>query len=124
MYRLDRLDSAKMMPESFSYPRAFRLDDYVKQQRQFDFMVEGEVTLTLLFLNGAGNHLLETPFAADQEARQTGDGLVEVQGTAVLSQRLRWWLRSFGPHVEVIGPQNLRAEFAQEARALAELYPQ
>ncbi|CAE6824675.1 hypothetical protein R75483_06410 [Paraburkholderia domus] len=123
MYRLDRLDSAKMMLESFSYPRTFKLDDYVKQQRQFDFMVEGEVTLTLRFLNGAGNHLLETPFATDQKARQTDDGF-EVQGTTVLSQRLRWWLRSFGPYVEVIGPQSLRAEFAQEARALAEIYRQ
>ncbi len=123
MYRLDRLGSAEMMLESFSYPRSFKLGDYVKQQRQFDFMVEGEVTLELRFLNGTGDHLLETPFAADQDSRQTSSGL-EVQGTVLLSQRLRWWLRSFGPFVEVTGPESLRAEFAQEARALAKLYTQ
>lgn len=121
MYRLDRLASADMMVESFSYPRSFKLDDYVKQQRQFDFMVEGEVTLKLRFVNGAGDHLLETPFAADQEARQTSTGL-EVLGTVLLSQRLRWWLRSFGPYVEVMEPEQLRAELAAEAHALAALY--
>ena len=40
----------------------------------------------------------------------------------MLSQRLRWWLRSFGPNVEVLGPASLRAELAAEARALARSY--
>jgi predicted DNA-binding transcriptional regulator YafY len=121
MYRLDRLARAAMTVESFSYPRSFKLDDYVRQQRQFDFMVEGEVMLKLRFFNGAGDHLLETPFAADQETRPTSAGL-EVQGTVLLSQRLRWWLRSFGPYVEVMAPEKLRVELAEEAQALAKLY--
>ncbi|MEN4919344.1 WYL domain-containing protein [Achromobacter spanius] len=121
MYRLDRLVSANMLPEVFSYPPEFSLAEYVKAQRQFDFMVEGAVSVELLFLNGAGNHLLESPLADDQVAQPAGAGL-NIRGTVLLSKRLRWWLRSFGPNVEVLGPAALRDEMAAEARALAALY--
>lgn len=121
MYRLDRLARVTMLPESFAYPRGFRLSEYVREQRQFDFMVEGEIDLRLRFRNGAGNHLLEAPLSEDQQAAQNGDAL-EVRGTVLLSQRLRWWLRAFGPNVEVLQPANLRAELAEEAKALGAIY--
>ncbi|AYQ38047.1 WYL domain-containing protein [Burkholderia lata] len=121
MYRLDRIQRASMLPNTFAYPRGFRLSEYVREQRQFDFMVEGEVLLKLRFANGAGNHLLEAPLSTDQRVEQHGDTL-EVQGTVLLSQRLRWWLRAFGPNVEVLAPESLRAELAAEAKALIGIY--
>lgn len=121
MYRLDRLASAVMLPQPFTYPRDFTLSAYVRQQRQFDFMVEGEIRLKLRFTNNAGDHLLEAPLSDDQQSCQDGDHL-EVQGTVLLSQRLRWWLRAFGPNVEVLAPASLRDELACEAQALAAMY--
>ncbi|MGF6570052.1 putative DNA-binding transcriptional regulator YafY [Paraburkholderia sp. GAS333] len=121
MYRLDRLTRATMLPESFAYPREFRLSAYVREQRQFDFMVEGEIDLRLRFRNGAGNHLLEAPLSGDQQVIQ-GDDTLEVCGTVLLSQRLRWWLRAFGPNVEVLRPESLRSELAAEARAMIAIY--
>jgi predicted DNA-binding transcriptional regulator YafY len=121
MYRLDRIARANLLPESFAYPRGFRLSEYVREQRQFDFMVEGQIDLRLRFRNGAGNHLLEAPLSKDQQAAQIGDAL-EVRGTVLLSQRLRWWLRAFGPNVEVLQPASLRAELAEEAKALGAIY--
>jgi predicted DNA-binding transcriptional regulator YafY len=121
MYRMDRLTRAEAMLESFAYPSSFSLDSYVKQQRSFDFMVKKEVQLKLKFVDGAGDHLLETPVSKDQESTRKDDALY-VQGTVMLSQRLRWWLRSFGPNVEVIGPASLRAELAAEAASLASIY--
>jgi predicted DNA-binding transcriptional regulator YafY len=121
MYRLDRLARANMLPEPFAYPRGFRLSVYVREQRQFDFMVEGEIDLRLRFRSGAGNHLLEAPMSVDQQTVQNGDTL-DVRGTLLSTQRLRWWLRAFGPNVEVLHPPGLRAELAAEARALTALY--
>lgn len=121
LYRMDRLWRAEAMLESFDYPASFSLEVYVKQQRRFDFMVDKEVALSLKFVNQAGDHLLEAPLSLDQTTRRAGDVLF-VQGTAMLSQRLRWWLRSFGPNVEVLGPASLRAELAAEARTLAQIY--
>ena len=121
MYRLDRLVSANLLPEVFTYPPQFSLAEYVKEQRQFDFMVEGAISLDLLFLNGAGNHLLESPLSDDQTVNFTEAGL-RVTGTVLLSKRLRWWLRSFGPNVQVLGPAALRGEMAAEAAELMALY--
>ncbi|NMV37872.1 helix-turn-helix transcriptional regulator [Ralstonia insidiosa] len=121
MYRLDRVASAVMLPESFTYPHDFTLSAYVRQQRQFDFMVEGEICLKLRFTNNAGDHLLEAPLSDDQKSRRDG-GHLEVEGTVLLSQRLRWWLRAFGPNVEVLAPASLRGELAREAHAMAALY--
>ncbi|MCS3507474.1 YafY family protein [Achromobacter sp. JUb104] len=121
MYRLDRVVSATMLPEIFTYPREFSLAEYVKHQRQFDFMVEGTIKLELRFLSGAGNHLIESPLSDDQVAEYVGAEL-RVMGTVLLSKRLRWWLRAFGPNVEVVGPAMLREEMAKEAETLAALY--
>ncbi|WP_313369383.1 WYL domain-containing protein [Achromobacter animicus] len=121
MYRLDRVVSATMLPEIFNYPREFSLAEYVKHQRQFDFMVEGTIKLELRFLSGAGNHLIESPLSDDQVAEYVGSDL-RVRGTVLLSKRLRWWLRAFGPNVEVVGPATLREEMASEAETLAALY--
>jgi predicted DNA-binding transcriptional regulator YafY len=121
MYRLDRIVRADVLLESFRYPTSFSLDQYVRTQRSFDFLVEKEIALDLKFTHHAGHHLLESPFAPDQTHEQQDDFL-RVRGTVMLSQRLRWWLRSFGPHVEVLAPQSLREELAAEARELAGIY--
>ena len=121
MYRMDRLWRAKALPDTFVYPPGFSLDEYVKKQRRFDFMIEKEVLLKLKFVANAGDHLLEAPMARDQKTSSKG-GALYVQGTVMLSQRLRWWLRSFGPKVEVVGPAPLRAELAAEAAQLARMY--
>lgn len=121
MYRMDRLTRAAARLEPFAYPASFSLDAYVRQQRRFDFMVEKEAVLKLKFVGGAGDHLLEAPMSKDQKSTRKEDAL-HVQGTVMLSQRLRWWLRSFGPNVEVLGPATLRAELAAEAAELATIY--
>ncbi len=121
MYRLDRIVRAEVLLESFRYPASFSLDQYVRTQRSFDFLVEKEIALDLKFSHHAGHHLLESPFAPDQTHEQQDD-VLRVRGTVMLSQRLRWWLRSFGPHVEVLSPQSLRQELAAEVRELARIY--
>ena len=121
MYRLDRMSHAEMSMASFDYPRDFHLDAYVKEQRQFDFMTEGSARISLRFRNSAGDHLLESPLSQDQTHQVKGEYL-DVQGTVMLSRRLRWWIRAFGPDVEVIEPKALRDEFAGDARLLFQTY--
>jgi predicted DNA-binding transcriptional regulator YafY len=121
MYRVDRLDRAEVMFESFDYPADFSLERYVRTQRSFDFEVGPSMQVELLFAVHAGDHLLEAPFAPDQRHEVRGNAL-HVKGTVALSQRLRWWLRSFGPNVEVLAPDVLRNEVREEAKALARLY--
>lgn len=121
MYRLDRMSNAEMSMEAFDYPAAFNLNAYVKEQRQFDFMIEGKARLSLRFKNKAGDHLVESPLSQDQTYQVCGEYL-DVQGTVTISRRLRWWIRAFGPDVEVIEPKTLRGEFIGEVKQLFETY--
>ena len=50
------------------------------------------------------------------------DNQREVRGAVLLSQRLHWWLRSFGSNVEVLAPVDLREKLVHEARELAAMY--
>lgn len=122
MYRLDRMKQARVCPDSFRYPMDFSLEQYIAQERQFDFLPRGQIRLTVRFANGRSHAVCEAPMSLDQTIEHHSDGSVTVRGTVVLSERLRWWLRSFGPYAEVLEPESLRQEFAAEARAAANLY--
>ncbi|GAB3629971.1 WYL domain-containing protein [Pandoraea terrae] len=93
-----------------------------RRERQFDYFPQGEICLVLRFTNAARNFLLETPLSSYQKIEQQPDGSTMVTGTVTFSERFRWWLRAFGPYVEVIEPAALRDEFVEEARAAYELY--
>lgn len=122
MYRLDRIDAAQMRPEGFTYPAGFSLDSYVKTQRQFDFLPLGEKRVTLKFSKDVAHFLSESKIADDQVIHdETGNEII-VSATVLLTERFYWWVRSFGPGVEVVAPPELRDEFARESAATAAHY--
>jgi len=121
--RLDRIDKVEETKETFRYPADFKLDDYVNANKEFNFRVEGDpFQLRLAFSNHAGDHLLDSHVAEDQTAQWDAQGRLIVSGTVVKSLKLRWWLRSFGPDVEILEPRWWREEFAEDYRKLAEQY--
>ncbi|MFL9906781.1 helix-turn-helix transcriptional regulator [Paraburkholderia sp. RL17-337-BIB-A] len=122
LYRLDRIVDLEVLPERFSYPRDFKLGEYIGTRREFDFFPQGLIRLEVAFRGNAGEHLKETPLSADQTLKRMQDGRLKASGTVMLSLKLRRWLRSLGPAVEVLAPAKLRAEFAEEARLIAEQY--
>jgi predicted DNA-binding transcriptional regulator YafY len=50
------------------------------------------------------------------------DGRMKVTGTVTPSLKLRWWLRALGAGVEILAPQALRDEFAEDFAKLAKRY--
>ena len=122
LYRLDRIVSVAETGETFPYPKDFSLGTYIQTEQVFDFMPEAPVLLELAFEESAGNHLKETPMSKDQRVEPLPDGRLRVSGTVVPSLKLRWWLRSLGPTVEIISPPSLREEFARNYAELAKRY--
>lgn len=122
LYRLDRMTSAKESGEGFRYPADFGLRTYIDAEQVFDFMPEAPVTLELAFDGNAGNHLKETPMSKDQRVGELPDGRMKVTGTVTPSLKLRRWLRSLGPCMEILAPQSLRNEFAADYVAMARRY--
>lgn len=122
IYRLDRMESAEICVESFTYPRDFSLSTYIEKERQFDFFPQGEIQVLLRFAKTAVHAVVETPISEDQVIERHEDGSLTIQAKVMLSDRFHWWVRSFGPHVEVLEPSTLRKIFADEAKRTYELY--
>lgn len=122
MYRLERMEKATITDQGFEYPGDFSLATYVNEEKMFDYYPQGAISIALRFEKGAAHTVLEAPLTPNQETEEHSDGRVTVRATLTMSERLRWWLRSFGPLVEVLEPEELRQEFAEEAQAAYRLY--
>ncbi|KXU87147.1 hypothetical protein CR51_36040 [Caballeronia megalochromosomata] len=122
--RLDRIAEVELTKERFNYPAEFKLGEYVKTKKAFEFLVEGEAfRLRLAFSNYAGEHLLESHISEDQAPPEWDDKKrLILTATVVNSLKFRWWLRSFGPDVEILEPQWLREQVAADARQVAQQY--
>jgi hypothetical protein len=66
--------------------------------------------------------LRESPMSKDQKIDTLPDGRMKVTGTVTPSLKLRWWLRALGAGVEILAPQALRDEFAEDFAKLAKRY--
>jgi predicted DNA-binding transcriptional regulator YafY len=122
LFRLDRITAVRESGKRFTYPSDFRLTKYILDDHAFSFQTEPPVRLELAFTDNAGNHLKESRMSKDQESKSLDDGRFWVAGTVTPSLKLRWWLRSLGANVEILAPDSLRKEFADDYKRLAKRY--
>ncbi|HDR9152714.1 TPA: WYL domain-containing protein [Burkholderia vietnamiensis] len=122
LFRLDRIISVVDSGIRFAYPRDFRLHDTIANDQVFEFLPETPVVLELALEPTEAKRLGERRMSKDQKLELLSDGRTKVTGTVVPSVKLRRWLRSLGPAVEILAPTALRNEFARDAAALAKRY--
>ncbi|MEY2700792.1 MAG: hypothetical protein RIQ52_1547 [Pseudomonadota bacterium] len=70
----------------------------------------------------AAVHLKESPLGSDQTSEAMADGRIRFRATVANTERLRWWLLSYGPGIEVLAPQYLREEMMAKAQEMAGIY--
>ncbi len=120
---LSRIEMANVSEESFAYPSDFALDEFVASQPT-GWGTGKQIRVTLSVLPFLGRILTESPMGNDQIVTR-GDEPNEdwtVEATVPESERLLWWLLSFGAGVEVIAPLELRERVADELRAATAFY--
>jgi len=119
---LHRIKSAKLVDGSAAQtPNGFTLAGYIRAGA-FGFGNGGSIKVELLFRDGAGSHLRETPLSADQKLLSVSDEELRLTATVADTPQLRWWLLGFAARVEVLRPAGLRREMIAEAASLAALY--
>jgi len=110
MLAIEILDTPTLEPADFDM-------DAHTEQGNFTYEASEPITLKARFQREAAFHLYETPLNADQRLDEDGQCVI-LTATVLDSQPLRWWLRAFGPRVEVLGPSALRDEIASEVHEL------
>lgn len=119
---LHRIKSAKLVDGLVAQtPNGFTLEGYIRSGA-FGFGNGGSIKIALLFRDGAGNHLRETPLSTDQKLKSISDQELQVAATVTDTPQLRWWLLGFGARVEVLRPAGLRREMVAETAGLAAMY--
>jgi len=123
---LHRFIAAELTESEISIPEGFSLDNYI-QQGEFDYPTnDTHQTIPIKFKIAAfmKQLLQETPISLDQHISEMENENEQYLLVATVSntEQLRWWIRSFSTNIEVLEPQELRAELAAEAKALNKMY--
>ena len=116
MFALHRFLHADVTDEPARHLPGFDFDEWV-QRGGFDADRHGEaIQLVAHFDMAVGDHLHETPIADDQHLARTDDDRLGLIANVKDTHQLRWWLRGFGPDVEVIEPTEIRDWLIEGAR--------
>lgn len=113
---LHRMLSAVALESPSKKPVGFDMDQEVERSQGMGGSNE-PIRLVTRFWRKAGSHLMETRLAEDQVIQDDDESDYHFWLTATVNDtaQLRWWLLSFGQHVEVFEPKELRAELANHA---------
>ncbi len=118
---MHRISAATLLDDTVLYPDGFSLDAAV-DEGLLGFGSGKVLTVELLFDEGYGNHLYESPLGKDQQITEIDGGKLKVRATIPDTPQLFWWLLGFGAGVEVLSPPELRSEVAATVKAASKKY--
>lgn len=120
-YAMHRISKAGVVNASAQRPQGFDLDRLIASG-QLGFGDGTDVRLEAIFSNETALHLREAPLSRDQEMIPLKGERTRVVATVPNNSQLEWWLRGFGPQVEVRKPFDLRSRLKVAAAQLARVY--
>ena len=117
---LQRLRKVRVLDDDVDRAGDFDLDRYLRDS-QMNLPYGETIEVVLNFKGRAGDHLYETPINASQSLQKLDDGTL-LTTHLEHTQELVWWILGFGASVEVVEPQGLREEVADEVLRAQKLY--
>ncbi len=128
MFALHRFGSAEVLNQKAQRPADFDLDDYLNSGALgFGFQTGKDATdpqlVRLRFRRPAAHSVLECPLSQDQQLIEETEHHVTLSATVPLTAQLIWWLRGFGPSVQVLEPSVLAERVAGDDYPLPQDVP-
>lgn len=119
---LHRMRSPEPVNQKSYVPRGVDIQQHIREGN-VDYKLSPEpISLELLVSQIVVDTLVETPLSKDQTLEAGADERFRVRATVPDTIELRGWIKSYGPHIEVVAPANVRKEIARELREAAERY--
>ncbi|MFZ9036287.1 MAG: helix-turn-helix transcriptional regulator [Francisellaceae bacterium] len=113
---LGRIKSLELSDEYFSYPKDFRLSEYLRSQAsKIDY--HGRHQVVLHFYNhddgfNTAEQFIENQLSSDQSWERY-DELIKLKATVEVDNEFIWWLQGFGSDIEVMKPMFLRERMSK-----------
>lgn len=122
-FRIDLIEDPQVLRESFSLPPDFSLAQHAMLGFG-SYHAPGEYQETIWrFSAVATSHAREWRFHPEQTTTELPDGRFEVRFSASGWVEMAWHLLQWGPHVEVVAPEELRRQLEDVRRGAVEIFP-
>ncbi|MHB1295324.1 MAG: helix-turn-helix transcriptional regulator [Anaerolineae bacterium] len=122
-YKVERVLSADLLPESFEVPEGF--DAHALLEHCWGIMYGDEVEeVVLRFAPSASRRIKENLWHPSQCLEDLPDGGCVLRLTLSHPEEMVYWIRGWGPQVEVLAPEGIRERVAREAGDVVQLYGQ
>ncbi len=120
LFAIDRMENIHLSDESFELPSGFDAETYMNDA--FGVFTGEPETIRILFQASAAGYVREKIWHPSQTVSELEDGglifTVRVAGT----QEIRRWVLKWGSAAEVLEPESLRKEIAEDISAMATAY--
>ena len=135
IFSLHRVKEANDLYRKFNRQKDFDLHNYIKTQhlaigniyvnnqssKVTQSLNDRSINIKLKLSKDIFKYIAETPLSEDQKNTTYADH-IEVTATVQFSEQLIFWLRSYGPDVEVIAPLDLRLRLITDIERLSTTY--
>jgi proteasome accessory factor B len=119
-FKVERIVSAEMLPEHFQTPPDLTVDALLSSAWG---IIWGEgIAVKLRFKPDVAWRVRESRWHPSQEIEELADGGCLLTISVASMMELGRWVRSWGDRVDVLEPEELRAELREEAVRLARQY--
>ena len=120
-FKLERVQSARVLADSYSIPADF--DPIAYLQHSWQIMTSDQPTEVMLrFIPDAATYVRERTWHTSQTLDADSEGGLILRLCVAEPREMLPWIRSWGPQVEVIAPEWLREKVAEDLRKGAQIY--
>ena len=120
-FKIERILTATLLDRTFELPETFDGPRLLDSCWGIMYGDERE-DVVLRFAASATRRLKETLWHPTQQLHDLPDGGCELRFSLANPDEMAYWVRGWGPQVEVLAPARLRQQMAEEVRALGETY--
>lgn len=122
VYALDRVKDLAVTDKSFHLPAAFKADKFFENQFGIDRSLTKAEKIRVKVTHYDANFLRSLPLHESQRIIEENEQFTIFEYKLAPTYDFIMELRKFGSTLEVLAPQSLRDQFAEEARHLREMY--
>ena len=121
-FKVERIHEAYLTDESFRIPADFDPQQLLASAWGVIWRDAGAIEVTLRFVPTVVRRLKESVWHFSQRLEDLPDGSCLFTVRVGSTMEMKPWIRQWGAAVEVLTPDELRAELIDEVRAMAQVY--
>ena len=121
-FKLERIRRVELTGTPYDIPGDFDPRQVLADAWGIWYTEEEPVEVVLRFSPRVANRVRETQWHRSETVEQQPDGGLLWRARVAEPQEMLPWIRGWGADVEVVGPEEVRAKVAGEARTMAEAY--